>query len=151
MWWQHRGSSLGSWVKAEQQAGAQGPVPGAAPGQGRGLVLLSSQVSDSPCLHRTFSGEVSVTSPFKTFFSHRNNHTLNQAEEFLSPHPTEGPTYWNTKLIFSPPLFTKQCPELPSDFWNSWEHFHPLQSFYHWGKVFMSWGRHSICVNLQCS
>lgn len=91
-WGQHR------------RAETQGPIPGAAPGQGRALVLLSSQVSDSPCSHRTFWGEVSMISPFRTFFSHINNHTQNLAEEFLSPHPHEGPTYWDPKIILSPPL-----------------------------------------------
>lgn len=146
----------GAGWRQHGRAGAQGPVPGAAPGQGRALVLLSSQVSDSPCLHRTFWGEVSMISPFRTFFSHINNHTQNLAEEFLSPHPNEGPTYWAPKIILSPPLarriFTKQCPGLPSEFWYTWEHFHPLQSFYCWGKVvFMSWRRHRITLNLQCS
>lgn len=94
----------GAGWRQHSRAGAQGPVPGAAPGQGQGLVLLSSQVSDPPCLQRAFPGEVSMISSFQTFLSYKKNHTLNQAEEFLSPHPTEGPIYWAPKIIFSPPL-----------------------------------------------
>lgn len=59
----------GAGWRQHSRAGAQGPAPGAAAGQGRGLVLLSSQVSDSPWLHRDFPREVSVISPFQTFLS----------------------------------------------------------------------------------
>lgn len=45
-----------------------------------------------------------MISPFKTFFCCINKHTLSQAEEFLSPNPTEDPTYQGSKIILSPSL-----------------------------------------------
>ena len=86
------------------RARAQGPVPGGAPGQGQGLVLLTSQESSSPCSRRAFWSEVTMILPFKTFFFCINKDTLSQAEEFLSPNPAEGCTYQGPYIILSPSL-----------------------------------------------
>lgn len=60
------------------------------------------------CSHRVFASEVLVISPFKTFFSCINTHTLSHTEEFLSPYPSEGPTYLAPKL-FSLILWPDEC------------------------------------------
>lgn len=100
------------------------------------------------CSHRVFSSEVPVISPFKTFLSCINKHTLSHTEEFLSPNPSEGPTYLAPKLfslILWPDecsvIFAKQWLTLPSKFWNTREHVHSLWSVYYWEKAFRSWRR----------
>lgn len=105
----------GEWLKAAQQ----GWSPGTSPwGCSRARTSTCPPQFTQDLLRWGFYDHT-----FQNVFLSYNNHTLKQAEDFLSFHPTEVPTYWAPKIIFSPPLaryiFTKQCPGLPSEFWNT--------------------------------
>lgn len=138
----------GEWLKAAQQ----GWSPGTSPwGCSRARTSTCPPQFTQDLLRWGFYDHT-----FQNVFLSYNNHTLKQAEDFLSFHPTEGPCLLSSKNYFLPSSgqihFYKTVPRIAIRVLkHMWEHFHPLQSFNYWGKVFMSWRTHSICLNLQCS
>lgn len=143
--WQVEADPQG-WVKLPLRGWRLGLIPRAAPWQGQGLVLTARRAAhlSSPALWPHLS---------KLLSSFINIHTLSWAEEFLPHHSSEDPTFQAPK-IFSlllwlgecSVLFTKQWLTLPSKFWNTGEHFHPLRSVYYWEKAFKGWRRHNISL-----
>lgn len=105
VWWWHRGRSLGSWVKAVPQGWSPGTSPRGCFGTrtrtcpfhfpGEQLTLFPQGLLKWGHYDLTFQN---------CFLLLSLKRTLSQAEQFLSPNPTEDPTYQAPKILLSPSL-----------------------------------------------
>jgi len=116
-----------------------------------------SMTRTGPCSHCPESSSPvlasTMTSPFKTSFLFYKYTYIKLGRGISAPSFKWGP-YFSGSKIFSlllwlgecSVLFTKQWLTLPSKFWNTGEHFHPLRSVYYWEKAFKGWRRHNISL-----